>query len=201
LTLQFFYDPVVRYFYIEGILLMNKTIRDQADIIVQRATEKDAELIADLSRQTFYESFAADNTKENMDKFMNDQFTKEKLIDEVGQPWHLFFLAYMKNEPVGYVKLRDGSVPLQLDSRSCLEIARIYSVEHMIGKGVGKKLMQTCHDIARQKGKKILWLGVWKQNQRAIDFYSAWGFEIFGEQEFVLGDDVQTDWLMKKVLE
>ena len=71
---------------------------------------------------------------------------------------------------------------------------------HKIGKGVGKKLMQTCHEIAKQKGKKILWLGVWKQNQRAIDFYTAWGFEIFGEQEFILGDDVQTDWLMKKDL-
>ena len=71
----------------------------------------------------------------------------------------------------------------------------------MIGKGVGKKLMQTCHDIARQKGKKILWLGVWKENHRAIDFYKSWGFEIFGDQEFILGDDVQTDWLMKKDLD
>ena len=107
---------------------MNKTIRDQTDIIVQRATERDAEVIADLSRQTFYESFAADNTRENMDKFMNEQFTREKLIDEVRQPWHLFFLAYLKNEPVGYVKMREGSVSIQLDTRSSLEIARIYSV-------------------------------------------------------------------------
>jgi ribosomal protein S18 acetylase RimI-like enzyme len=175
-------------------------IRDQTGIIVRVANERDAELIADLSRQTFYESFAPDNTKENMDKFMSEQFTREKLIDEVKQPWQIFFLAYVQHEPVGYVKLRDGSVPLQLDARSSLEIARIYSVQHMIGKGVGKKLMQTCHDIARQKGKNILWLGVWQHNQRAIDFYNTWGFEIFGEQEFILGDDVQTDWLMKKEL-
>jgi ribosomal protein S18 acetylase RimI-like enzyme len=175
-------------------------MQDQPEIIIRLATEIDAELVADLSRQTFYESFAGDNTEENMDKFMNLQFTKERLIDEVKQPWQLFFLAYIKDEPVGYVKLREGSVPTQLDARLCLEIARIYSVHHKIGKGVGKKLMQTCHQIARQKEKTILWLGVWKQNQRAIDFYRAWGFEIFGEQEFVLGDDVQTDWLMKKHL-
>ena len=173
----------------------------QTEIIIRLATESDAELVADLSRQTFYESFAAGNTKENMDKFMSEQFTKEKLINEVQQPWHLFFLAYLENEPVGYVKLREGSAPMQLDARSCLEIARIYSVQSKIGKGVGKKLMQTCHGIARQKKKNILWLGVWKQNQRAIDFYTAWGFEIFGEQEFILGDDVQTDWLMKKDIE
>jgi len=171
------------------------------DVVVRIATEEDAELVADLSRQTFYESFVEQNTKENMDKFMNDQFTKEKLMDEVKQPWQLFFLAYIRDEPVGYVKLRDGMVPMQLDGRSSLEIARIYSVQDRIGQGIGKKLMQTCHQIAKQKGKKTLWLGVWKQNQRAIDFYTAWGFEVFGEQEFILGDDVQTDWLMKKDIE
>ena len=104
-------------------------LTDYPEIIIRLAKENDAELVADLSRQTFYESFAEDNTKENMDKFMNEQFTREKLIDEVKQPWHLFFLAYIKNEPVGYVKLRDGSAPMQLDARSCLEIARIYSVQ------------------------------------------------------------------------
>jgi diamine N-acetyltransferase len=174
------------------------SLTEHREISIRSATERDAELIADLSRQTFYESFAGENTKENMDKFMNEQFTRQKLIDEVKQPWHLFFLAYINDEPVGYVKLREGSTPLQLEARSSLEIARIYSVRHMIGKGVGKKLMQTCLEIAKQKKKNILWLGVWKENQRAIDFYTSWGFEIFGEHEFVLGDDVQMDWLMKK---
>src|SRR4030095_855955 len=120
-------------------------LENRTEIIIRPARESDAELIAELSRQTFYESFAPDNTEENMDKFMNDQFTKEKLIDEVKQPWHVFFLAYIENKPVGYVKLRDGVVPMQLDARSSLEIARIYSVKNMIGKGVGRKLMQTCH--------------------------------------------------------
>src|SRR5678810_1006977 len=117
------------------------TIRDQIDVLIRPANESDAELIADLSRQTFYESFASDNTKENMDKFMNEQFTREKLIHEVKLPWHFFLLAYITTEVVGYVKLREGLVPAQLDTRSSLEIARIYSVQHMIGKGVGLSLI------------------------------------------------------------
>jgi ribosomal protein S18 acetylase RimI-like enzyme len=177
------------------------TMPDHADIIIRQATESDAELIADLSRQTFYDSFAEYNTKENMDKFMNEQFTREKLIDEVTQPWHVFFLAFLNDEPVGYVKLRDSSVPMKLQGQSCIEIARIYSIQKTIGRGVGKRLMQACHDIAKQKGKKILWLGVWEANQRAVDFYMKWGFKKFGDQKFVLGDDIQTDWLMKKVIE
>jgi len=170
------------------------------NITIRPATENDAELIADLSRQTFYETFAPDNTKENMDKFLDEQFTRQKLIDEVSQPWHIFFLAFVDEEPVGYAKLREGLVPPGLTGRSSIEIARIYSVTKMIGKGVGKKLMQHCIDIAVQKRKEILWLGVWEKNQKAIDFYMRWGFEKFSEQKFLLGDDLQTDWLMKKTV-
>jgi len=170
------------------------------DISTRLATSKDAEIIADISRQTFYETFALENTTSDMEKFMNEQFTREKLIQEVNEPWLTFFLAFIDNDTVGYVKLRDAAVPSELVSQSCIEIARIYSVQNMIGKGVGKKLMQTCHDLATQRKKQILWLAVWKENHRAIDFYERWGFEIFGEQDFLLGDDLQRDWLMKKAI-
>ena len=170
------------------------------DISIRLATSKDAEIIADLSRQTFYETFASQNTTADMEKFLNEQFTREKLIREVSEPWLIFFIAFMDNEPVGYVKIREGAVPPELVGQSCMEIARIYSVQNMIGKGVGKKLMKASHDVATQRKKQILWLAVWKENQRAIDFYERWGFEIFGEQDFVLGDDVQRDWLMKKLI-
>jgi len=169
-------------------------------IVIRIASERDAELIADLSHKTFYDSYAIYNTKKNMEKFLNEQFTRQKLIEEVSQPWHIFFLAYLVNEPVGYVKVREGEIPLALVNRPCMEIARIYSVQHMIGKGVGSTLMQTSIDVALQKRKKVLWLGVWEKNQRAIDFYSKWGFEKFGEHNFLLGDELQTDWLMKKEL-
>src|ERR1051325_12056459 len=96
---------------------------------IKFATEDDAGLIADLSRQTFYETFASDNTDFNMDKFLSMQFTREKLMLEVGQPWHTFFLAYLGGTAVGYVKMRDGEVPSQLVGQSCIEIARIYSVK------------------------------------------------------------------------
>ena len=170
------------------------------DISIRLATSKDAEIIADLSRQTFYETFASQNTTSDMEKFMNEQFTRKKLIQEVSEPWLIFFLAFMDSEPVGYVKMRDGAVPSELVGQSSIEIARIYSIQNMIGKGVGKKLMQASHVVAMQRKKQILWLAVWKENQRAIDFYERWGFEIFGEQDFLLGDDLQKDWLMKKTV-
>jgi diamine N-acetyltransferase len=170
------------------------------NLTIRYATEKDAVLIADISRQTFYETFAPVNTKADMDIFMNVQFTKGRLMLEVGQPENIFLLAYQAKEIAGYVKLRDSRLPKGLNSKSTLEIARLYAMPAMIGKGVGKALMQKSIDIALEKKKDTIWLGVWKENRKAIDFYTKWGFTIFGECDFILGNDLQKDWLMKKKL-
>ena len=169
-------------------------------ISIRMATREDAVLIADISRQAFYDTFAADNTKEDMEKFLEEQFTRGRLMMEVGSPENTFLLATIDNEVAGYVKLRDGKLPDELKCSTALEIARLYAVKEFIGKGVGAALMQVSLDIARKKQKQFVWLGVWEKNKRAIDFYTRWGFEKFGEWDFLLGNDLQRDWLMKKAL-
>ena len=169
-------------------------------IKIRLASKHDAELIADMSRQTFYDTFASYNTKENMDKFMNEQFTKGTLIKEVGAKHNIFLLAFDRERPVGYARLREKNNPPSLGTANAIEIARIYAVTTAIGKGIGKALMQKCIEIAKAGNREFVWLGVWEKNQRAIDFYTKWGFEKFADHDFVLGDDVQKDWLMKKKL-
>ncbi len=171
-----------------------------AEIIISRAAVKDAELIADLSRQTFYDSFAAANTKEDMDKFMNEQFSRDALIKEVETGNGIFFLAHDGDEAIGYTRMQDGDYYPEFGNLSFIEIARIYAVQSSVGKGVGSAMIKKCIETAKELNREIIWLGVWEHNKRAIDFYTKWGFEKFGEHDFVLGKDVQTDWLMKKLL-
>jgi len=170
------------------------------NLSLRAATREDAVLIADFSRKTFYDTFAAANTKANMDKFMDRQFTRGKLLLEAGRKDLQFYLAYAGDQVAGYVKLRDGKWPQDLQPLPALEIARLYADSTMIGKGVGALLMQKSIEVAQSNNKAAIWLGVWEKNARAIDFYAKWGFKKFSEQDFVLGDDVQTDWLMKKDL-
>lgn len=169
-------------------------------VFIKEAGVDDAVLIAALSQQTFIETFASVNTKENMDKFLQESFSKEILIKEVGASDNIFLLAYENEKPVAYARLRENNNPPELSGISSIEIARIYAVKDAIGKGVGKLLMQECISIAEQKDKALIWLGVWEHNKRAIDFYTKWGFEKFATHIFKLGDDNQTDWLMKKLL-
>lgn len=170
------------------------------EFTIRFATPEDAELIADLSRKTFYETFGYVNTKENMDKFMNEQFTREKLIAEVSEPENIFLLAFDGEVPVGYVKMREGEKRPEFENKDAIEVVRIYSINTYLGTGVGKQLMRQCIFLAKEMKKEIIWLGVWEKNPRAIAFYNKWGFEKFAEHDFILGDDVQHDWLMMKNL-
>ena len=167
---------------------------------IRTATKEDATLVADLSRQTFYDTFAPENSKADMDKFMNQQFTRGKLMLEVGSSDNTFLLAYYEKEIAGYVKLRESRPPKSLQYDKALEIARLYAVTSLIGKGVGSYLMQVSLDVAREKGKQAVWLGVWEKNARAISFYTKWGFQKFDDTYFLLGDDMQRDWLLYKAV-
>ena len=169
-------------------------------VSIRIATKEDAALIADISRQTFFETFAPQNTKANMDRFMNEQFTRENLMAEVGAKGNIFLLAYYGDQVAGYARLRENNNPPELGAASSLEIARIYAVSSFIGKGVGRILMKKCLDLASELKKELVWLGVWEHNPRAIDFYKKFGFEKFGTHIFYLGDDAQEDWLMLKKL-
>lgn len=168
-------------------------------LFIRTATVADAALIADISRTTFFETFAAQNTKEDMDKFLAEQFTTSDLIAEVGVPGNIFLLAYLDEALAGYVYLQDNN-NIPTHEANALEIKRIYVLKSNIGKGIGRALMQAGINTAKEKNKQIIWLGVWEQNRPAIDFYTAWGFEKFDTHNFVLGNDVQQDWLMKKWL-
>ena len=170
------------------------------NVTVRYATAGDAENIAVLSRQTFYDTFASFNTKEDMDIYMHASFSVPALIKETSAAENTFLVAFMDEELVGYAKLADSKNPPGLADVPAIEISRIYATQKTIGHGVGRALMQQCIQVAKEKNKEVVWLGVWEENHRAISFYSKFGFEKFGAHDFVLGNDVQTDWLMKKYI-
>jgi len=167
-------------------------------IHIRRAGPEDARLIAEMSRRSFYDSFAAENTPEDMEQFLSGPFSLQKLVAEVESGDGLFLLAYHAGEPAGYARMRESAAPAAIGYIAPIEIARIYCEKSFIGKGIGKTLMQACLDLALEMKKDGVWLGVWERNLRAIAFYQKWGFEKFGDHIFVVGSDPQTDWYLKR---
>jgi GNAT superfamily N-acetyltransferase len=173
---------------------------EATNLRIRIAGAGDAEMIADLARRTFYETFAAVNTEENMRIYLEEQYTREKAIAEVVAPGRIYVLAYLGDEVAGYASLRESDPPKGLEGEKTIELGQLYAEQKLIGKGVGAFLMQACLDIAKERGRDWVWLGVWTENHRAKAFYSKWGFEPFGEHIFFVGLDAQTDWWMRKRL-
>ena len=163
---------------------------------IKIATESDIDQLCEIGKITFVETYSEQNTPENLRNYLQEKFNEKQISDEIRTPKTIFLLVELENEAVGYAKMRLNLVE-NPDSKS-FEIERIYISKNYHGQKYGAMLMQKCIDVAIENNYESLWLGVWEHNPKAIKFYQKWGFETFGEHIFQLGDDAQTDFLMKK---
>ncbi len=153
--------------------------------------------LQEIGRQTFYETFAESNSEENMQNYLAEGFTIEKLTSEINNPNSEFYFATFENQIIGYLKINFGEAQTELKDNKTLEIERIYVVKDFHGKSIGQLLYDKAIEIANQKKVDYVWLGVWEENPRAIRFYIKNGFVEFDKHIFKLGNDEQTDIMMK----
>lgn len=167
-------------------------------ISVRNVNADDCEELLYLSKTTFFDTFAAYNTKEDMESYMSENYSIGKIRSEVSDPANRFLFAIENKKAVGFVKLRTGKIPSELVDTNAIEIERIYVSNSHQGKKVGALLMSYCINLANEKKYNCIWLAVWEHNLKAQEFYTKWGFEQFGSQIFVLGKDKQNDFLLKR---
>ncbi|MES2519054.1 MAG: GNAT family N-acetyltransferase [Bacteroidota bacterium] len=165
---------------------------------IRIATEADIDLLCEIGAKTFVETYEKQNTPENLKLYLEEKFSKKQVSDELLTPQTIFLLVELNNDVIGYAKMRVNLV--ENPDPKALEIERIYIITTHHGQKIGAYLMQNCIDVALKNDYEALWLGVWEHNPKAIFFYQKWGFEVFGTHIFQLGDDAQTDLLMKKKL-
>ncbi len=166
-------------------------------IVIKKIGLSDLVQLQYIGRLTFYETFSAYNTEENMLKYLGESFSNENLKTELSNPNSAFYFAYDKNEIIGYLKINFGESQSELKVDNALEIERIYIIKEYQGKKVGQLFHDMAVNISRKKQLKYIWLGVWEENTKAINFYKKNGFKEFDKHIFYLGDDKQTDIMMK----
>ena len=170
------------------------------NIQIQRVTLSEIQQLQIIGRQTFQETFSESNSEMNMKTYLEEGFSEEKLITELNDKNAEFYFSKSNNEVIGYLKLNFGDSQTELKDNKALEIERIYVSKEFHGKSVGQLLYNKAIEIAKQKNADYVWLGVWEENPRAIRFYKKNGFVEFDKHIFKLGDDEQTDIMMKLML-
>ena len=167
------------------------------NISIIKAELQDIEKLQKIGRQTFFETFSESNSEENMQKYLDEGFSIEKLTTELTNINSEFYFAVLDAEVIGYLKLNFGDSQTELKDNKALEIERIYVSKEFHGKSVGQLLYDKAIEVAKQKNADYIWLGVWEENPRAISFYKKNGFVEFDKHIFKLGDDEQIDIMMK----
>lgn len=165
-------------------------------IRIRKVAPDDYEMLASLGRKAFYEAFSEFQDPDDMQAYLDLAFHPDTIKSHIEDKSILFFVAEWAGEPVGYVKLHLNYAPPELKDQKCMQLERIYALKDFIGKKIGKALMEKCISEARAANAGYLWLGVWQENHRAIKFYKDWGFEIIGYKQFVIGKEVNDDYVM-----
>ena len=166
-------------------------------VIIRQATPADADVLLDLSIITLTEAFAHQNTEADFAAYVAEAFTAERIRNELADPGTTFWLAKHEAEVVGYAKLRSKTPkPRRLAGKRSTEIQRLYVLNRAQGLGLGRKLMETCLQTARDEDFQTVFLGVWEKNFNAQAFYQHLGFQPCGWHYFQFGSDRQRDYWM-----
>lgn len=169
-------------------------------LTLESCTLKQLDAPIALSKETFDDTFRADNTAENMETYLATAFTVEKMTKELTNPNSQFFFARLDGELAGYLKINTKEAQTEQIPQAQLEVERIYIRKSFQQRGIGQFLMNKALDIAKSKGYSAIWLGVWEKNQQAIHFYEKEGFIQQGSHSFYMGNEQQTDYIMVKSL-
>ena len=168
-------------------------------IVIRRANKENYKELANLGRETFYETWIHAHPEEDMKVYLAEAFDDQKIKSDLGSSYNTFLLGFLNDELIGYVKLRTDRLPEKqdLNGKPAIEMERIYVRSTHQGKKIGKALMDASLRIAKENNFEVMWLGVNEHNHKAVNFYKRYGFVIFGTKTFKIGNTVDQDYVMK----
>lgn len=112
------------------------------DIQLRKAENKDLITLQKIGKLTFSETFASDNSEENLRSYLETAFSTEKVKGELSDENSEFYFAEFENEIIGYLKVNYGDSQTEIKSEKALEIERIYVLREFHGKKSDKYFMK-----------------------------------------------------------
>jgi len=177
---------------------MQETGRKTVEIIEADASQ--AQLLRDISEQTFREAYGDKTDPQEMDEYVAFAFTLKAIEREFANAQSKFFLLRYAGEWTGYALVRWDERHEALEVERAIMLHRIYLLRQFWGLKLGSVLLEYIIEFARSEGYQWLWLAVWDQNQRGLAFYRKWGFEHFGYHRFYFGGQWYDDLALRKAL-
>jgi len=164
---------------------------------IQQVTPADIDILINLSRETFYNSYYHLTDPDHFEDYIASAFDADKLLAELNDPDSAFYFAILNDEVTGYLKLNFGAAQSEFRDENAMEIERIYLLKQYHGQQFGRQLINFAIQTAKDKQLQYIWLGVWQKNPKAIGFYEHNGFKVCGTHTFRFGGEDHDDLMMK----
>ena len=170
--------------------------------MIRKCTMNDLEQLRDIAHDTFDDTFRPQNKKENIDAYLKRTFTLDRVKEELVNPNSMFYFLVNDDgnheDIIGYLKLNINDAQTESMGDDALEIERIYVRKEYHRNGYGQQLFDYAEMKSKLLERNFIWLGVWEKNQQAIEFYHSQGFKNIDAHSFMMGDEEQVDYIMKK---
>lgn len=169
-------------------------------MILRPAVPADAEALAALGRNSFCAAFEHLYRPEDLAQFLAETYAPEKVAAEIADPAITHRLAQDgEHEPLtGFIKLRAPSPYADhSDATRPIAIGQLYTDPARTGAGIGAMLMDWAMDHARKGGHDAVQLSVWSENTRAQAFYRRYGFSKIADIHFLVGAQVDDEFLFE----
>jgi ribosomal protein S18 acetylase RimI-like enzyme len=148
---------------------------------IRELRKDDISALAKLAAKTFTETFGHSFTPEELKTQIKE--TRSEPCFRSVMDGDTILVAIMDDELAGYVQLGDVKVNVQgvKPRPGDQAVNAIYIHSDYQGKGIGRALMDAAFEHRRFQNAANIFIDVWDENKRAVDFYLKYGFGIVGK--------------------
>jgi len=165
-------------------------------LLIRDAGAQDVAPLVALARQSFRDAYREFDDPAELEDYVRQHFTPAHFEALLADAQSTLLVAQWDGHLAGYAQLRWSAAPACVQGPAPIELCRLYLRHDAKGRGWGTALMQAVMARARQAGGRTLWLGVYRRNTHAREFYKRWGLADVGEKVFIFGGRPYADPVM-----
>ncbi|MGC4101113.1 GNAT family N-acetyltransferase [Ferruginibacter sp.] len=151
---------------------------------IQKASLNDAAVLSPLAIQTFLQSHGHSAPQADINSYIAEKYTEEKMQEELNESANIYHILYYNQTPAGFSKIIYDHPFTGSTANNICKLERIYILNTYFEHKLGQPLLQYNINLAKQQQQAGMWLYVWKENNRAVNFYGKNGFQIIGSYDF-----------------
>ncbi|MDI1235745.1 MAG: GNAT family N-acetyltransferase [bacterium] len=158
-------------------------------ISIVKATEIDYKAIVKIGKISVAEAHKESCSVEDMNAFIERNYNNLSIQEELKNSSNIYHILYCNKQPSGFSKIVLNAEHSDIQYKNVTKLDRIYLLKEIFDLKLGLELINFNIKIAKQSNQFAMWLFVWKENHRAVNFYKKIGFKIIGNYDFKITEN------------